>query len=87
MSTVKGMAAAAGSASNAEESEKGGAEAENVDAPPTEGADKDDAPKSVIDVEKLPPLLSEEKQLEKKRLLSEGFTDWGRTHYTAFVKA
>lgn len=25
----------------------------------------------------LPPLLSEEKQVEKKQLLSEGFADWG----------
>eukprot|EP00957_Ditylum_brightwellii_P090327 6879142-Ditylum_brightwellii.AAC.1 len=68
MSTVKEMAAVAGSSSNAEESKKGRAETENVDVPPTEGADRDDAPKSVIDVEKLPPLLSKEKQQEKKQL-------------------
>eukprot|EP00957_Ditylum_brightwellii_P006193 468956-Ditylum_brightwellii.AAC.1 len=59
----------------------------NIDTPPTEGTDKDDAPKSVIDVEKLPQLLSEEKQQQKKQLLSGGFTDWGQTHYMAFVKA
>jgi SWI/SNF-related matrix-associated actin-dependent regulator of chromatin subfamily A member 5 len=35
----------------------------------------------------LPPLLSEEKQLEKERLLSEGFTNWDKGHYLAFVKA
>jgi len=35
----------------------------------------------------LPPLLSEEKQREKERLLSEGFTSWDKVHYLAFVKA
>eukprot|EP00957_Ditylum_brightwellii_P121913 9296590-Ditylum_brightwellii.AAC.1 len=77
MSTVKGMAAAAGNTSNAKESKRRGAEAENIGAPPTEGANKDDAPKSVINVEKLTPLLIEANHQEKKRLLSEGFTDWG----------
>jgi SWI/SNF-related matrix-associated actin-dependent regulator of chromatin subfamily A member 5 len=35
----------------------------------------------------LPPLLSEEQQAEKKRLLSEGYSDWSRYHYSSFVKA
>ena len=35
----------------------------------------------------LPPLLSDELQAEKERLLSEGFVEWGRGHYTAFTKA
>jgi len=35
----------------------------------------------------LPPLLSDEKQQEKTKLLSEGFSDWGRMHYLAFVRA
>jgi SWI/SNF-related matrix-associated actin-dependent regulator of chromatin subfamily A member 5 len=35
----------------------------------------------------LPPLLSEELQTEKEKLLSEGFVQWGRIHYSAFIKA
>ena len=35
----------------------------------------------------VPPLLSKEKQDLKNKLLSEGFADWGRSHYTAFIKA
>lgn len=35
----------------------------------------------------LPPLLSEEVQKEKDALLAEGFSDWTRLHYTAFIKA
>jgi SWI/SNF-related matrix-associated actin-dependent regulator of chromatin subfamily A member 5 len=37
-------------------------------------------------IDELPPLLSEERQEEKEKLLSEGFSDWGRQHYTAFVR-
>lgn len=35
----------------------------------------------------LPPLLSEERQAEKARLLAEGFADWNRNDYNAFWKA
>ena len=35
----------------------------------------------------LPPLISEEQQTQKKELLAEGFSDWGRQHYTAFIRA
>lgn len=35
----------------------------------------------------LPPLISEEMQAEKDRLLHEGFSDWSRHDYTIFVKA
>ena len=35
----------------------------------------------------IPPLLSEEQLMDKKRLLAEGFPDWGRHHYMAFVRA
>jgi SWI/SNF-related matrix-associated actin-dependent regulator of chromatin subfamily A member 5 len=35
----------------------------------------------------LPPLLSEEMQAEKEKLLAEGFSDWKRHEYTLFVKA
>ena len=35
----------------------------------------------------LPQLISEAMQEEKKKLLSEGFADWGRIHYSAFIRA
>jgi SWI/SNF-related matrix-associated actin-dependent regulator of chromatin subfamily A member 5 len=35
----------------------------------------------------LPPLLSEERQIEKTRLLAEGFSTWNRRDYSAFVRA
>lgn len=35
----------------------------------------------------LPPLLTEERQAEKERLLAEGFSDWNRFHYQAFWRA
>jgi SWI/SNF-related matrix-associated actin-dependent regulator of chromatin subfamily A member 5 len=35
----------------------------------------------------LPPLLSDEQTLSKKKLLADGFPDWGRHHYLAFVRA
>jgi SWI/SNF-related matrix-associated actin-dependent regulator of chromatin subfamily A member 5 len=35
----------------------------------------------------LPPLLSEEKQAEKAKLLQEGFSNWKRLDYNLFVKA
>ncbi|KAG7359848.1 SNF2-related protein [Nitzschia inconspicua] len=35
----------------------------------------------------LPPLISDEIQREKDELLAEGFSDWTRFHYTAFIKA
>lgn len=35
----------------------------------------------------LPPLLSEERQAEKTKLLLEGFSEWNRHDYTMFVKA
>ena len=40
-----------------------------------------------IDLDAIPPLLSEDKLVRKKELLSEGFVDWGRHHYQAFIKA
>ena len=38
-------------------------------------------------ITELPPLISEENQELKQRLLSEGFADWGRSHYNNFIKA
>jgi len=35
----------------------------------------------------LPPLISEERRAEKVRLLSEGFSDWTRQHYSAFIRS
>lgn len=43
--------------------------------------------KQPLTIEDVPPLLSKEMQEEKLRLLSEGFADWGRSHYLAFIKA
>jgi SWI/SNF-related matrix-associated actin-dependent regulator of chromatin subfamily A member 5 len=40
-----------------------------------------------VEPTKLPPLLSEEVQEEKKLLLSEGFANWSRVHYSVFIKA
>lgn len=40
-----------------------------------------------ITLDSLPPLLNEDQLAEKARLLSEGFADWSRHHFTAFVKA
>lgn len=43
--------------------------------------------KGEISLDSLPPLLSDEQIADKARLLAEGFIDWSRHHYTAFVKA
>lgn len=43
--------------------------------------DEEPLPKS------LPPLLTDDQKAEKARLLSEGFADWSRHHYSSFVKA
>jgi SWI/SNF-related matrix-associated actin-dependent regulator of chromatin subfamily A member 5 len=43
--------------------------------------------KLVSEPVELPPLISEEVQKEKQELLAEGFSDWTRLHYTAFIKA
>jgi SWI/SNF-related matrix-associated actin-dependent regulator of chromatin subfamily A member 5 len=50
----------------------------------TEKGDPADKP---IENFELPPLLSEERQQEKERLLAEGFSDWKRHDYSAFIKA
>lgn len=34
----------------------------------------------------LPPLISEERQAEKEKLLAEGFSNWARQHYSAFLR-
>ena len=46
----------------------------------------DDQTKEVT-LESVPPLLSEHQMEEKARLLAQGFADWSRHHFTAFVKA
>ena len=52
-----------------------------------ESKDERERQKTEINLDALPPLLGE-KQLEKKiLLLSEGFADWSRHHYSSFVKA
>ena len=40
-----------------------------------------------ISLGKLPPLLSDERLAEKQRLLAEGFADWQKHHYLAFIKS
>lgn len=52
-----------------------------------ETADEEKTTSSVDEVEVLPPLLNEEQELKKKSLQAEGFAEWGRHHYTAFLKA
>lgn len=46
---------------------------------------KEQEGKVEITLDTLPPLLSEEQVEEKCRLLAEGFADWSRHHYNAFV--
>lgn len=38
-------------------------------------------------LEDVPPLIDSNRQIEKARLLAEGFSDWSRVHYNAFIKA
>lgn len=52
-----------------------------------EAKDESECQKAEINLDALPPLLSEEQTEEKNRLLAEGFADWSRHHYSAFVKA
>lgn len=49
--------------------------------------DSEEKKKEVITLDTLPPLLSEDQVKEKTRLLAEGFSDWSRHHFNAFVKA
>jgi SWI/SNF-related matrix-associated actin-dependent regulator of chromatin subfamily A member 5 len=60
-------------------------EKEAVDPDPVEGVEKEESKPS--EPVKLPPLIDEETQAEKEKLLGEGFVDWGRVHYSAFIKA
>jgi SWI/SNF-related matrix-associated actin-dependent regulator of chromatin subfamily A member 5 len=53
---------------------------ENEEAYSKESTVKEEGPTE------LPPLLSEEVQKEKEALLAEGFSNWTRVHYTAFIK-
>jgi SWI/SNF-related matrix-associated actin-dependent regulator of chromatin subfamily A member 5 len=64
---------------------KEGVEKEAVDPDPVEGEEKEESKPS--EPVKLPPLIDEETQAEKEKLLGEGFVDWGRVHYSAFIKA
>ena len=74
-----------------EKEEADGEKKEDADGEAKEEADgqKDDAeekPEADVPFE-LPPLLDEETQKEKERLLSEGFSNWRRADYQAFVRA
>lgn len=57
---------------------------EDGDAGDVEATKEEEQPETPFE---LPPLLSEEKQAEKEKLLSEGFSEWKRHDYTTFVKA
>lgn len=60
--------------------------------PPTEeiegheGGEKPNVEETVEPFE-LPPMLSVERQAEKDALLTEGFSDWTRQNYSAFIRA
>lgn len=56
----------------------------NVD---NKNGEKDKNPDRPLTIADVPPLLSKDKQEMKIKLLSQGFSDWGRSHYTAFIKA
>lgn len=43
--------------------------------------------KASLEAFELPPLLDEETQSEKEKLLAEGFANWTRPDYSAFIKA
>jgi SWI/SNF-related matrix-associated actin-dependent regulator of chromatin subfamily A member 5 len=58
----------------------------STDAVPKD-AEAGEETKIAIEPVELPPLISEEVQKEKEELLAEGFSDWTRLHYTAFIKA
>lgn len=73
-----------GEAATSDDAQKTSEEPKVDDAPSAAKEEKDieaETPKT------LPPLLSDEQKAEKKRLLSEGFSDWSRYHYSSFVKA
>lgn len=55
----------------------------SVDVPTGGNDDRD----NTITLESLPPLLSDDLMEAKSRLLAEGFADWSRHHFSAFVKA
>eukprot|EP00580_Thalassiosira_gravida_P020027 CAMPEP_0201664602 /NCGR_PEP_ID=MMETSP0494-20130426/6012_1 /ASSEMBLY_ACC=CAM_ASM_000839 /TAXON_ID=420259 /ORGANISM="Thalassiosira gravida, Strain GMp14c1" /LENGTH=911 /DNA_ID=CAMNT_0048143393 /DNA_START=1 /DNA_END=2736 /DNA_ORIENTATION=- len=56
-------------------------------SPAKESKEETEGQKPEINLDSLPPLLNEEQIDEKARLLAEGFADWSRHHYSAFVKA
>lgn len=85
---------------SAEEAKQSDEEQKNEDAPKvgddTKAEDekasseekKEDNTEDDIDLEEtLSKLLTDEQKEEKARLLAEGFSDWSRLHYSAFVKA
>jgi SWI/SNF-related matrix-associated actin-dependent regulator of chromatin subfamily A member 5 len=59
---------------------------EPVDNVPNSGITGEEAKLASEPIE-LPPLISDLVQKEKQELLAEGFSDWTRSHYTAFIKA
>lgn len=54
--------------------------------PAKESKEATEGQKGEITLDSLPPLLNEEQIEEKARLLAQGFSDWSRNHYQAFMK-
>ncbi len=67
---------------------KDGDDAKAEDGKAASEEKKDDKKEDDIDLEEtLSKLITDEQKAEKARLLAEGFSDWSRLHYSAFVKA
>ena len=69
-----------------DENKESRAQDDNDNNDNTDNTDNTEA-KQPLTLKDVPPLLSKEREEEKIRLLSEGFADWGRSHYSAFIKA
>ncbi len=71
-----------------EDGPKDGDDAKAEDGKMASEEKKDDNKDDDIDLDKaLSNLITDEQKAEKARLLAEGFSDWSRIHYSAFVKA
>ena len=71
-----------------EDGTKDGDNAKEEDEKASSEEKKEDDTEDDIDLDEiLSKLLTDEQKAEKARLLAEGFSDWSRLHYSAFVKA
>jgi SWI/SNF-related matrix-associated actin-dependent regulator of chromatin subfamily A member 5 len=60
---------------------------EGVELTEANGEEEKPATEETTEPFELPPMLSEERQAEKDNLLAEGFSDWTRQNYSAFIRA